>query len=133
MKVYLEQSVSDAKEQGYVRTISGRRRNLDKISDRNWNVRRAEERIAVNTKIQGSAADIIKKAMIEIDKELENRNLSAEMLLQVHDELIFEAPLSEMESLQDLVKNLMEDAWKLDLPLRVDMKTGSNWCDLDKI
>jgi len=133
VKVYMEKVTTDAKEKGYVSTISGRRRNVSKLSDPNFNVRRAEERVAINAPIQGSAADIIKTAMIRIDEEIESKKLKTCMVLQVHDELIFELPSYELDTVKNLIKIHMESAMKLDVPLCVELKAGENWCDMNKI
>jgi len=133
VKVYMEKVTADAKEKGYVSTISGRRRNVSKLSDSNFNVRRAEERVAINAPIQGSAADIIKTAMIRIDEEIERKKLKTCMVLQVHDELIFELPSYELDSVKNFVKAHMERAIELDVPLCVELKAGENWCEMDKI
>src|SRR5699024_1786327 len=107
-KEYIETVIREAKEKGFVETLFHRRRYLPEINSRNFNLRSFAERTAMNTPIQGSAADIIKVAMIEMDKKLKEEKLEATMLLQVHDELIFEAPESEIPHLQKLVKEVME-------------------------
>ncbi|MBN2737923.1 MAG: DNA polymerase I [Spirochaetales bacterium] len=114
-------------EKAYVETIMGRRRKVPNIKNSNRTVRMAEERIAVNTPIQGSAADIVKVAMISIDKELKARNFKAALLLQVHDELIFEVPEEELTAVKDMVMNKMTSAVKLSVPLRVSAEIGKDW------
>ncbi|SEK27580.1 DNA polymerase I [Carnobacterium iners] len=129
VKIYMEDIVREAKEKGYVETLFHRRRYLPDINSRNFNLRSFAERTAMNTPIQGSAADIIKVAMIEMDKRLETEGLKATMLLQVHDELIFEAPESEIPLLEKLVAEVMENAVALNVPLKVDSSSGDSWYD----
>ena len=126
---YMAHMVSVAQEQGYVETIMHRRRYLHDINSRNHNLRSFAERTAMNTPIQGSAADIIKIAMVRMDRALKDSNLHARMLLQVHDELIFEAPASELEELKKLTTSVMDSAVKLAVPLKVDNHAGDNWFD----
>ena len=118
-----------ARDNGYVTTVLGRRRYLNDINSQNAVVRGAAERNAVNAPIQGSAADIIKLAMIAIQSKLESENWKAKMVLQVHDELVFDVPKEEVESLQKMVKNEIENAFSLDVPLVVDMVIGTNWLE----
>ena len=127
LKAYMGQQVDFAREHGYVATVLGRRRYLKDINSRNAIVRGAAERNAINAPIQGSAADIIKIAMIKIHKRLEEGNWNSKMLLQVHDELVFDVPKTEVESLSALIKEEMEHAFKLDVPLTVDIGVGDNW------
>jgi DNA polymerase-1 len=117
--------VNFARENGYVETVLGRRRYLKDINSRNPVVRGAAERNAVNAPIQGSAADIIKIAMLRIHKKL--KDFDSKMLLQVHDELVFDAKKDELESLQNMVKTEMEQAFALNVPLVVDTGTGTDW------
>jgi DNA polymerase-1 len=121
--------VEFAKENGYVTTLFGRRRYIPELRERNFNIRAFGERTAANSPIQGSAADLIKIAMIRIDDALTKGKFAARMLLQVHDELVFEVPPGEMSSVQELVKQEMEHAAQLSVPLVVDMGTGANWLD----
>jgi len=121
--------VQEAKLKGYVTTILNRRRYLPDITSKNFNLRSFAERTAMNTPIQGSAADIIKKAMIDIDARLKEEGLQAKLLLQVHDELIFEAPKEEIEKLEKIVPEVMESAITLDVPLKVDISYGPTWYD----
>ncbi len=116
-----------AKEQGYVSTITGRKCFINGIDSKNPVIKGLAERLAINAPIQGSAADIIKKAMIDLDNKLENSNFKAKMLLQVHDELILEAPEDEVEQVQNLLKKTMQNAFLLDLPLKVDVKVSDCW------
>jgi DNA polymerase-1 len=129
LKQYINDQVESAREQGFVQTISGRRRYLKDIMSQNQVVRGAAERNAVNAPIQGSAADIIKIAMINIQKRLMNENFKSKMLLQVHDELVFDVHNSELDRIKPLIKEEMENAFKLDVPLEVDMGTGRNWLE----
>ncbi len=124
---YMDTIVRDAKEKGYVTTLLHRRRYLPEITSRNFNLRSFAERTAMNTPIQGTAADIIKKAMIEMDKRLKDENLQAKLLLQVHDELIFEAPEEEIKILEKIVPEVMEHALELEVPLKVDYSYGKTW------
>jgi len=124
---YLDSMVECAREHGYVQTIFGRRRYIPELRDRNFNIRAFGERVASNAPIQGSAADLIKMAMIRIDAALRERRLASAMLLQVHDELVFESPAAELEELMTLVRREMEHAAELSVPLVVDLGTGDNW------
>lgn len=132
-KAFIDRTISEAKDRGYVTTILNRRRYLPDLFSPNRTVRNFGERAAINTPIQGSAADIIKLAMVRIWNELKNRKLETRMVLQVHDELIFDVPEKEIEEVRELVKGCMENAIKLDVPLKVDMKAGPNWYDVKKI
>ncbi|HSA24453.1 MAG TPA: DNA polymerase I, partial [Myxococcota bacterium] len=118
-----------ARERGYVTTLSGRRRYLPDISSPNHNARKNAERMAQNTPIQGTAADVIKRAMLDVHRELGRRTLRARMLLQVHDELLFEAPEDELPLLEALVREKMEGAARLSVPLSVDVSVGPNWAE----
>ena len=129
LRDYIDDQVEFAKEHGYVKTVMGRRRYLKDINARNNVVRSAAERNAVNAPVQGSAADIIKVAMIHIHEAMEAKSFKSKMLLQVHDELIFDAHKDELEELKTLVKDKMENAFKLDVPLDVDMGTGQHWLE----
>ena len=121
--------VREAKEKGYVTTLLHRRRYLPDITSRNFNLRSFAERTAMNTPIQGSAADIIKLAMINMSERLEKEKLQAKLLLQVHDELIFEVPPEEIAILEKIVPEEMENAIALDIPLKVDYSYGPTWYD----
>ncbi len=129
LKSYISEQVDFAREQGYVATVLGRRRYLKDINSRNAIVRGAAERNAVNAPIQGSAADIIKIAMLRIYDKMREQQFKAQMLLQVHDELVFECPQSELDALTKLVKTEMENAYKLHVPLTVDVGVGHNWLE----
>lgn len=129
VKQYMDDIIADAKQRGFVSTMMNRRRYLPDITSSNFNLRGFAERTAMNTPIQGTAADIIKKAMIDMDQRLEKEGLQARMLLQVHDELIFEAPPEELEQLKKIVPEVMESALELDVPLKVDSAYGASWYD----
>jgi len=127
VKKYMEDIVKIGKEKGYVETIFKRRRYIPELKARNYNVRSFGERIAMNTPIQGSAADIIKVAMVKVFEELRKRGLKSKLILQVHDELIIEAHKDEEEEVKSLMKDIMEKSITLDIPLKVDLKVGDNW------
>jgi DNA polymerase-1 len=126
---YMNDVVEDARKNGYVETIMGRKRYLKDINSRNAIVRGYAERNAINAPIQGSAADIIKKAMIDIQKELKEHNYKSTMILQVHDELLFDVVPEEKQQVQELVKTKMENAVKTTVPLEVDMNFAHTWLD----
>ena len=129
LKEYISKQVNLAREKGYVETLLGSRRYLKNINSQNSIVRAADERNAVNAPIQGSAADIIKIAMIDIQNKLDQGNFRSKMLLQVHDELVFDIHKDELETLQPLIKETMENAYKLSIPLIVDVGLGANWLE----
>ena len=129
LRAYISQQIQFARDNGYVETVLHRRRYLKDINSRNAVVRGAAERNAVNAPIQGSAADIIKLAMINIHKKLEEGKYKTKMLLQVHDELVFDAHKDELETIQSLIKNEMENAFKLSVPLDVEIGLGNNWLE----
>ena len=129
LKEYMAEQVKKAQDFGYVETILGRKRHLKDINSSNFVVKAHAERNAVNAPIQGSAADIIKLAMIKIDSELETQNLQTKMLLQVHDELLFESPLEELETAKALIKKEMESAFPTNVPLLVEVGVGDNWLE----
>ena len=129
LRAYMSDQVDFAREHGYVTTVLGRRRYLKDINSQNAVVRGAAERNAVNAPIQGSAADIIKLAMIRLHQKIQDENWQAKMLLQVHDELVFEVPKSELDAFQQTVKKEMEVAFDLDVPLVVDLGVGQNWLE----
>lgn len=129
LKSYIQEQIEFARENGYVQTVLGRRRYLKDINSQNAIVRGGAERNAVNAPIQGSAADIIKIAMINIHKKLVTENWKSKMLLQVHDELVFDVHNSELEKIQPMIKHEMENAFKLDVPLDVDLGVGKDWLE----
>jgi len=133
VKLYMEDKIEEAKEQGYVTTIFNRRRYIPEIKTGSMQVVRQAERIAINTPIQGSAADLIKIAMINIHKDMKEKNLSSMMILQVHDELVFEVPEDELKKMYKLVKDRMEGAVKLCVPIKVSVKYGKNWLEMKEI
>ena len=119
--------MEDAKQNGYVTTLYGRRRPIPELKSSNFMQRSFGERVAMNAPIQGTAADIIKIAMIHVNEELKKRNLKSRMILQVHDELLIEADETELEEVQQILQDKMEHAAELLVPLSVDMHTGKNW------
>ena len=127
IKSYMEETVREAKDKGYVETLFKRRRDLPDINSRNFNIRSFAERTAINSPIQGTAADILKVAMIALDKALTAGSYQARMLLQVHDEIVLEVPQREVEAVTKLVKKTMEEALTLAVPLLVDESLGKNW------
>lgn len=126
IKAYMKKEVDDAKEKGYVTTIMNRKRYIDEIKASNYMIRMQGERMALNTPIQGSGSDILKKAMIDIDSEFKEKNIKSKMLLQIHDELIFEVKEEEIEIVKEIVKEKMENAFKLSVPLVVDINMGKD-------
>jgi len=133
VKRWLEQTKAQAREKHYVSTLLGRRRYVPEITATNRVVREAAERMAINAPVQGTSADIIKVAMINIHEELQGQDMRSRMLLQIHDELLFEAPADELPRLSSLVRRLMASAVKLDVPLKVDLKSGPNWADMNQV
>jgi len=129
LKAYMAEQVKSAREIGYVETILGRKRHLKDINSGNFVVRAHAERNAVNAPIQGSAADVVKMAMIKIQKELEKEKLQTKMLLQVHDELVFESPIDEVEVATNIIKTEMENAIETQVPLLVEVGVGKNWLE----
>jgi DNA polymerase-1 len=130
VKAYIEATLAEGREKGYVTTLLGRRRYLPELKSANPNARGMAERMAMNAPIQGSAADLIKIAMVRMAGVLRERGLRSKMLLQVHDELLFESPEDELGSLEALAREVMEGAMTLSLPLRADIKTGRNWSEV---
>ncbi|AYZ36898.1 DNA polymerase I [Chryseobacterium indologenes] len=129
LKEYMAEQVSKARQLGYVETILGRKRHLKDINSNNFVVRGHAERNAVNAPVQGSAADVVKLAMIKIDRELEEQQLKTKMLLQVHDELVFESPVDEIETASALIRKEMESALETQVPLLVEIGVGNNWLE----
>jgi len=126
-KKLIDDTIAFAREKGYVQTLLGRRRPVPDIGSTNQFVREGAERVAINTPIQGTAADLIKAAMIQIQREIDRNKMRARMILQVHDELVFEVPPAEKDSFEKLVRLKMENALRLDVPIVVDMAWGKNW------
>ena len=124
---YMEEAKALAYRNGYVKTLMNRKRVIEELSSKNYMIRSSGERMALNTPIQGTAADILKKAMVEIYQEFEKKNLKSKMLIQVHDELVFNVLNDELEEVKKIVQNIMENTFKLDVPLKVDIEIGNNW------
>jgi DNA polymerase-1 len=129
VKNYIERTIEDARNKGYVSTLFGRRRAIPEIKSKNSNIRQQGERLAINSPIQGTAADIIKIAMIKIWKRLTDAGLKTRIILQVHDELLFELPLQELETIKDIVKKEMEGVSTFSVPISVDINYGKNWAE----
>ncbi|MDD5500998.1 MAG: DNA polymerase I [Candidatus Omnitrophica bacterium] len=127
---FIDMQIQKARSEGFVTTLLGRRRYIPDINSRNMGLRQFAERQAVNTPIQGTASDLIKLAMLRISEEIGDKCPGSRMILQIHDELVFDAPAEEIPALSGLVKEKMENARKLDIPIKVDMKTGKNWLDM---
>ena len=127
IKEHMDKTIKDAKEKGYVKTLFNRKRNIPELQNTNYMIREQGSRMALNTPIQGTSADIIKKAMIEIDEEFKNNNIKSKMIIQVHDELVFDVLLEEKDKVIDIVKKVMENTYKLNVPLKVDIEYGDNW------
>lgn len=130
VKTYMDEVVETCKKQGYVSTLLNRKRYIPTINDKNFMVRQQAQRYAMNTPIQGTGADILKLAMIEVDKALKEKNLKSQMILQVHDELIFDVFEDELEEVMSLAKEKMENCIKMDVPLIVEGNYAKNWCEL---
>jgi DNA polymerase-1 len=129
VRKFLDESVANARERGYAATIFGRRRYIPELRERNFNVRAFGERVAQNSPIQGSAADLIKRAMLRAAATFRAEGFRASMLLQVHDELVFEVPPDELTPVRTAVVEAMEGAAELSVPLVVDVGVGPNWLD----
>ena len=127
IKEYMNNVIKEAHERGYVKTIMNRKRVIEELNNRNYMIRSMGERMALNTPIQGSSADILKKAMIEIYNEFDRLGLKSKMLIQVHDELVFNVLNSEKETVKEIVTNIMENTYKLSVPLKVEINEGNNW------
>lgn len=133
VKDYMEEALDACRQEGYVQTLFGRKRFFPEINSTNGTVRSFAERAAINAPLQGSAADIIKKAMINLYKRLKDSELKTKMVLQVHDELIFEVPTSEEKKIISLAREEMQSVFKLNVPLKVDINRGPNWADLEQV
>ena len=133
IKKWSQQIIEETKQKGYVKTITGRIRYIPEIKSTNRQIVSFGERMALNTPVQGTSADIIKIAMINIHKKLKEQNLKSKILIQVHDDLLLEVPLEEKNIILKLLKYEMETAVKLDVPLLVDIKAGTNWADLTTV
>ena len=130
IKAFLDRSVEDAKEKGYAVTLFGRRRPVPELLSSNFMQRSFGERIAMNSPIQGTAADIIKIAMVRVNRRLKRQHMKSRLILQIHDELLIEAVLDEVDAVKAILKEEMEHAATLAVPLEVDMHTGHNWYEL---
>jgi len=130
VKGYIELEIKKAQEDGFVTTLLGRRRYIPEINNKNILIRQFAQRQAVNTPIQGTASDLIKLAMINISRHIKADGLETKMILQIHDELVFDLPLAELNVLCCLVKDKMENVLELDVPIRVDMRKGENWLEM---
>ena len=129
IKEYMDSSIKHAKEKGYVTTMFNRKRNIPELKNTVYTIRQSGERIALNTPIQGTAADIIKLAMVKVYKAIKENNLKTKMIIQVHDELIFDVPKEELEKVKELVTEIMDNVTKLNVPLAVDVNYGKNWAE----
>ena len=127
---YMEDTIAKAYQDGYVKTLFGRLRNIPELSNKNYMIRKMGERMALNTPIQGTSADIIKKAMVLVNKRIKENNLKSKMILQVHDELIFDALISEVDELSKIIKESMESVVDFKVPLKVDIESGINWYEV---
>ena len=127
VKRYMDGAVAEGREKGYVSTMMGRRRYLPELASSNYNLRAFGERCAMNSPIQGTAADVIKLAMVAVAKALKDQGLKAKLILQVHDELIIEAPLDEVDAVKALLRDCMENVVSLKVPLKTDISTGGDW------
>ena len=127
VKKYMDDKIKEAYEVGYVKTLFGRKRVIEELQNKNFMIRQSGERIALNTPIQGTGADILKKAMVEIDKAFEVNDIKSKMLLQIHDELIFDVIKEEKDKLEKIVKDTMENCVKIDVPFKVSVDYGNNW------
>ena len=119
--------VEEAKKTGEVRTIFNRKREIEELKNTNYMIRQMGERMALNTPIQGTAADILKMAMVKLHNILKEKKLKTKMLLQVHDELIFDIPEDEIDEVKEIVRDTMENIYKLDVPLKVEINYGKDW------
>ena len=127
IKEYMEKEKADAYSFGYVKTLMNRKRVIEELQSKNFMIRSSGERMALNTPIQGTAADILKKAMVDIFDEFNKRNLKSKMLIQVHDELVFNVYEDELDEVRGLVQEIMENTYKLSVPLKVEIEVGDNW------
>ena len=126
---YMKETIEEAHKNGYVKTLMNRKRIIEELNNKNYMIRSSGERMALNTPIQGTSADILKKAMVEIYREFEKRNLKSKMLIQVHDELVFNVLKDEEEVVENIVRDIMENTYKLSVPLVVDINKGIDWYD----
>ena len=129
IKEFQDKLISDAYKNGYVLTLFNRKRKIDELNNTNYLIRQQGERMALNTPVQGTGADIIKIAMINIFDEFNKRDLKSKMILQIHDELIFNVVNEEKDIVKEIIKDKMESSFKLKVPLTVDIEEGTNWYD----
>jgi DNA polymerase I len=130
VRTFIDETIAKARETGHVRTLLGRLRRLPDLRAKSFPVRMEAERQAMNTPVQGSAADLIKRAMIDLHRELAERKLRSRLILQIHDELLLEVPEAEAEEARALVKDVMEGALTLDVPLVADARLGKSWAEV---
>ena len=130
VKKFMDEMPDLAREKGYVTSIFGRRRYFPSINDRNFSVRTRAEREAINMPLQGTASDIVKIAMLKTDEALRREGLKTQMIMQVHDELLFEAPEAEVEKAMEIIRESMDTAVELDVPLMVEIGAGDNWMNV---
>ncbi|PIP20882.1 MAG: DNA polymerase I [Candidatus Omnitrophica bacterium CG23_combo_of_CG06-09_8_20_14_all_40_11] len=133
VKDYVQEQITRAKKEGFVTTILGRRRYIPEINNKNQSIRQFAERQAINTPIQGSASDLIKLAMVRLYEEIKTSALKTRMIMQIHDELVFDVPKEEIVAFVDLARDKMENVFKLDVPIKVDIKKGKNWLEMEDI
>lgn len=133
VKDYIQNQIAQAEKNGFVATILGRRRYIPEINNKNQMIRQVAQRQAINTPIQGTASDLIKLAMVQIHQQIREQNLKARMIMQIHDELVFDVPGEELGMLAGLVKKRMENALKLDVPIKVESKKGRNWSEMEEV
>ena len=122
----MDKTIKQAHELGYVKTLFGRIRIIPELQNKNYMIRQSGERMALNTPIQGTSADIIKKAMVEVHKKFKEKNLKSKMILQIHDELVIDTKKEELEEIKTILKETMETTYKLNVPLKVDINIGDN-------
>jgi len=130
VREFIDAQIHKARSEGFVTTLMGRRRYIPEINSKNMGIRQFAERQAVNTPIQGTASDLIKMAMVKIAEQIKKSGLKSKMILQIHDELVFDLPIEELDVLSRMVKEEMEQVKKLDVPIKIDMKKGKNWLDM---
>ena len=129
IKEYMDSTIAHAKEKGYVTTMFNRKRNIPELKNTVYTIRQSGERIALNTPIQGTAADIIKLAMVKVYKAFKENNLKTKMIIQVHDELIFDTEKNELEKVKQIVNDVMDNVCELSVPLTIDIHYGKNWAE----
>jgi DNA polymerase-1 len=133
VREFIEAQIKSARQSGYVKTLLGRRRYLSEMHNKNNAIRSFAERQAVNSPIQGSAADLIKLAMVNIHRQVKERKLKSKILMQIHDELVFEVLHKELQEMIALIRNKMENAYTLNVPIKVNIKQGANWLEMEQV